>query len=190
MSFVNNFIAELGVLQSSGTSQETSSAPRPQVRRWLPPPAGCVKVNVDGAVARSHHGGAVAAVCRDQTGLYLGSSAVVYRGINDPLILETYACREALALADDLTTREICVASDCQEATNDINKGTGGPNASIVHEITTRCNSFISSSFIHERRNFNFEAHNLAKFACNLEVGRHLWLGNPHDPNLVPMMIA
>ena len=94
VSFVNNFIAELGLLQSSGTSQETSSAPRPQVRRWLLPPTGFVKVNVDGAVARSHHGGAVAAVCRDQTGLFLGSSAVVYRGINDPLILETYACEK------------------------------------------------------------------------------------------------
>ena len=94
VSFVTNFIAELGQLQPSGTSQETSSAPRPQVRRWLPPPGGFVKVNVDGVVARSYHGGAVAAVCRDQTGLFLGSSAVVYRGINDPLILETYACEK------------------------------------------------------------------------------------------------
>uniref|UniRef100_A0A453ANK3 RNase H type-1 domain-containing protein n=1 Tax=Aegilops tauschii subsp. strangulata TaxID=200361 RepID=A0A453ANK3_AEGTS len=113
-------------------------------------------------------GGAVAAVCRDQFGMYLGSSAVVFQGINDPLILETYACREALALADDLAVQTICVASDCQGVVNDINKGTGGPNAAIVHEILTRCESFSSFSFIHERRNFNYEAHNLAKFACNL----------------------
>ena len=129
-------------------------------------------------------------MCRDQTGQYLGSSVVVFRGINDPLILETFACREALSLADDLAVQNICVASDCQEAVNDITKGTGGPNAAIVHEISSRCNSFNSSSFIFERRNFNFEAHNLAKFACNLGVGRHVWLGNPHDPNLVPMTMV
>ena len=86
--------------------------------------------------------------------------------------------------------QNIWVASDYQEAVNDMNKGTGGPNAAIVHEISARRNSFTSSAFIHEHRNFNFEAHKLAKFACNLGVGRHIWLGNPHDPNLVPMMIV
>ena len=35
--------------------------------------------------------------------------------------------------------------------------------------------------------NFNFEAHNLVQFACNLDIGRHIWLGNPYGPNLVPM---
>uniref|UniRef100_A0A453RUI6 RNase H type-1 domain-containing protein n=1 Tax=Aegilops tauschii subsp. strangulata TaxID=200361 RepID=A0A453RUI6_AEGTS len=117
------------------------------------------KINVDGAVA---------AICRDQTGLYLGSSSVFFQGTNDPHILETYACREALALAEDLVVIAIYVASDCQGVVDDINRGTGGPNAATIHEITNHCNSFISCSFIHEHRNFNFEAHNLAKFACNL----------------------
>ena len=149
-----------------------------------------MKINVADAIPRSHNGGAVAAICRDEMGLYLGSSAVVFEGINDPLILETYACREALALADDLAVQNICVASDCQEMVNRIIKGTGDSNVAIVHEILRCRNSFTSSSFIHERRNFNFEAHNLAKFACNLNISRHVWLGYPHDPNLVPMTIS
>ena len=131
-----------------------------------------MKINVDAAIVRSQRGGAVATLCRDQTGQYLGSSAVVFRGINGPLILETFACREALLLAGDLAVQHICVASDCQQAVNDITRGTGGPNAAIVHEILSCCNSFNSSSFIFEHRNFNFEAHNIAKFACNLGVGR------------------
>ena len=72
----------------------------------------------------------------------------------------------------------------------DIEKGTGGTNAAIVHEIKVHCNSFTSCFFIHERRNHNYEAHNLAKFACNLDIGRHVWLGTPHDPNRVPMILA
>ena len=115
---------------------------------------------------------------------------MVFRGINDPLILETFACREALSLADDLVVQNICVASDCQEVVNDINRGTGGPNAALIHEIMLRCNSFNSCSFVHERWNHNYEAHNLAKFACTLGLGRHVWLGNPHDPNLVPMSLV
>ena len=79
---------------------------------------------------------------------------------------------------------------DSQEVINDINRGTGGPNASIVHEILSHCNNFSSCSFVHERRNFNFEAHNLAKYACKLGIGRHVWLGTPHDPTYVPMTVS
>ena len=82
------------------------------------------------------------------------------------------------------------MASDCQEVVNDINRGTGGPNASIVHEIRSHLNNFSSCSFVHERRNFNFEAHNLAKYACKLSIGRSVWLGTPHDPASVPMTVS
>ena len=93
-------------------------------------------------------------------------------------------------MADHLGQQKSCVASYCQEAVNDINRGTGGPNAALVYEIMNHCNSFITCSFVFERRNFNFEARHLAKFACNLHIGRHVWLGIPHDPNLVPMTIT
>ena len=33
---------------------------------------------------------------------FMGSSAVVFQGTIDPVLLETYACREALSLAEDL----------------------------------------------------------------------------------------
>ena len=134
--------------------------------------------------------GTAAAVCRDDQGNYMGSSSLLIYDMQDPATLEIIACREALALAEDLATTNICVASDCQEVVNDINRGTGGPNAALIHEIMLRCNSFNSFSFAHERRNHNYEAHNLAKFACTPGIGRHVWLGNPHDPNRVPMNIV
>ena len=132
----------------------------------------------------------MAALCRDHNGVFLGSSAVFYQGIRDPMILETYACREALALAEDLAAQNIVVASNCQGVVNDINNGTGGPNGAIIHEIIARSSIFTSCKFLPKRRNFNFEAHNLAKFACNLPICRHVCLDNPHDQNLVPINIA
>ena len=131
----------------------------------------------------------MAAVCRDHRGAYLGSSSVAFPGVLDPVTLETYACREVLALAEDLNLQKFVIASDCQEVINDINRGTGGPHAAIVHEIIGRQSSFQFSSFIHERRNHNFEAYKLAKFACNLDRGTHVWLGMPHNPTIVPMNI-
>jgi ribonuclease HI len=188
--FVNNFIAELEQLPGEVVRPSVQPASVVQAQRWLPPTVGAMKINADGAVAKNRHGGAVAALCRDANGNYLGSSAVVFQGTNDPVILETYACREALALAEDLSITHMVVASDCQGVVNDINEGTGGPHAAIIHEIKHRSTTFSTCTFIHERRNFNFEAHNLAKFACKLGLGRHVWLGSPHDPSRVPMNIA
>ena len=72
---------------------------------------------------------------------------------------------------------------------NDINKGTGGSHAAVVHEIMNHSSSFVFCSFVHEPQYHNFKAHNLAKFACNLSLGRHVWQGTPHDPRRVPMNI-
>ena len=110
--------------------------------------------------------------------------AVLVRAIIDPMILETFACREALALADDLNIQRVMVALDSLGVVKDINSGTRGPHSAIVHEITEWSNSFILCSFVHERRNHNFKAHNLAKSACKLGLGRHVWLGTPHAPTV------
>lgn len=82
------------------------------------------------------------------------------------------------------------VASDYLGVVNEINQGIGGPHLSIIHEIMGRRTSFTFRSFVHEDRSHNSEAHDLAKFSCNLGIGRHVWLGNPHHPSLVPLNIA
>ena len=113
-----------------------------------------------------------------------------FNNIDDPETLETMAIREALALANDLLFLQIQVASDCKVAVEAIKKGTSAQYGAVIHEIIDRKASFSSCSFVFERRNFNFEAHNLAKFACNLDIGRYIWFGTPHDPNRVPMNIV
>lgn len=188
-SFVTSYLNELQQLEKP-IERRVQAVQQGGNRSWRASPLGVVKINVDGAVGRHRRGGAVAAVCRDHTGAYLGSSAVVYREITDPTILETFACREALALAEDLQSTRMMIASDCKGVIQDINEGTNGPHAAIVHEITLRRGFFNSVAFVFQRRNHNFEAHSLAKFACNLGVDRHVWLGVPHDQSRVPMNIA
>ena len=71
-------------------------------RRWVPPRACFHKLNVDAAIDKNGQKGSISVVCRNEEGLYVGSSALVYQGLTDPTILEALSCREALALAKDL----------------------------------------------------------------------------------------
>jgi hypothetical protein len=41
---------------------------------WLPPEVGCAKLNINAAMAKTGHGGAVGVVCRSETGMFLGAS--------------------------------------------------------------------------------------------------------------------
>jgi hypothetical protein len=50
--------------------------------------AGLTKMNVNGVVAKTQEKGVVGTICRDDQGLFLGASAVVYDGILDPATLE------------------------------------------------------------------------------------------------------
>lgn len=52
--------------------------------RWIPPPHGVAKINVDAALLKSSRLASAAAVARDEAGVFLGASAVATPGITDP----------------------------------------------------------------------------------------------------------
>ena len=72
----------------------------------------------------------------------------------------------------------------------DIDQGSSGDNGAIVREIQGRMGHFTRCLITHKRRDFNFEAHNLATHASSLGFGRHVWLDLPYDPLNVPVNIV
>lgn len=94
----------------------TPAAPRPKA-----PPAGYAKIHVDAGV-RHGRGGFAAAVCRDSNAQYLGSSAPVIGGIDDHVVLEAIACREGLALAEDVHLQNFIITSDSKQVVSNITK--------------------------------------------------------------------
>lgn len=187
--FINRFIEDLALI--GGAKQHVQAnpvAPRNAREPWVPPPTGFSKFNVDAAISAHNGRGSAAVVCRDERGMYLGASAMVY-AITDPPTLETLACREALSLALDLDEHHLLIASDYQSVIKDIEERTGGRNAAIVKEITARRVDFEACKFQFESRRSNFEAHALARFAISLEFGRHVWFGTLHDSVIIPMNI-
>jgi hypothetical protein len=81
--------------------------------KWIAPPEGLTKINVDATFAKTTCKGAIGIVCRSRDGTYMGVSAVVFDGLTHPGTLEALACREALDLASDLPLGLILIASDC-----------------------------------------------------------------------------
>ena len=126
-------------------------------------------------------------MCRDSSGNYLGSSALVLEGVDDPASLEAVACGEAICLAEDLLINNFIVASDCKQVVADINSGSRGKYGAIVAEINLRSTLF-QCSFSFESR-VNYEAHSLAKYSIRRGPGRHVWLGDPHDRSCIPLSV-
>jgi hypothetical protein len=139
--------------------------------RWIPPTDGLGKANIDGAVLVADSLGRADAVFHNMDGIYIGSSAMVFHGITDPPSLEALACREALALTEDLSLERIIVASNCKQVVDDISEDTWGQYASIVKEINSNRLAFNHVLFTSEMRESNKDAHNLARFALGLALG-------------------
>jgi ribonuclease HI len=160
------------------------------VKRWIAPPAGFVKFNVDAAVKKTSKAGAIAAVCRAENGDFLGTSAVIIQGIDDPATLEAMACREALSLAEDLNITRARIATDCLEVVNSMKGPYFGRFSSVMKEINSRSRVFAALEFVHERRSSNTEAHGLARSSVSRDTGRHVWLAQTPDESCIPMFLV
>ena len=152
--FITRFIDDLGIVNEKNQRGATTVITRDHVHtRPAKPPTGHFKIHVDAGVA-GRRGGSAAAICRDEEGNYMGSSALVVEGVTDPASLEAMACREALALAEDLGIQNLVVASDCQQVVSDINKNARGTYGAIVSEINLRAPP-LHCTFVYESRAVN-----------------------------------
>jgi hypothetical protein len=67
-------------------------------------------------------------------------SALFFAGVTEPATLEPLACRDALALAEDLALVKVnlCCICDCSPAVSEIREGRVGEYGSIVSDIRSR----------------------------------------------------
>jgi hypothetical protein len=82
-------------------------------------------------------------------------------------------------IAEDCGVYRLNVASDCLNVINNIKEMPRCTYMMILRDIYETSKSFDCVRFTHEGREFNREAHYLAKYACLLRPGRHVWLGSP-----------
>jgi hypothetical protein len=190
MAFVNRFIADLGKSKELGGGGGGGTKKKVQVKKWMAPPAGHMKINVDAAVAKSVPKEAVGVICRSPEGLFVGALAVVFDGITHPGSLEALACREAMDTAEDLQLGRVRIASDCTEVINGLQGVCLGVFGTILREVRDRAAQRGDTYFVHEGRESNGEAHRLARFASTLPVGRYVWFVQPPDGVNIPVSLA
>ena len=159
--FVQSYIHDLSIAGMGRWAGATQT--RPMHPRWIAPNPGCAKLNADVAMAKAGPGGAVAAVCRRESGTFLGASSLTVEGISDPAVLEAIACREALALAQDLQLQRITVASDCLSVINAMSLPYARVYSVVLEEVKADASRLVEFSFKHENRASNSEAHRLAQ---------------------------
>lgn len=176
-SFIQRFLQDLKMVEAAPRGPAIPA--RVQERKWIAPVSGCVKINVDGGLSRSGERGAVSAVCTDDTGKFMGASAVVVEGLVDPETLEAVACSEALSLDFDLNISSVQVAADCLQVVKNIREQNPCKYSAIIHEFNAKRNQFQRIELGHEMRACNTETHVLVKASTSLESGRHLWLTSP-----------
>jgi hypothetical protein len=81
-SFVERFIADLDLSISRPEARQKTAA---SFRRWIPPPRGVSKINVDATLSKNSS--KASAVARDEAGNFLGASAVMMLGITEHVYL-------------------------------------------------------------------------------------------------------
>jgi hypothetical protein len=100
--FINNYLEDLkGLSKCAALLPHRPNAPSTSPK-WISPPSNLAKINVDTDGSHNEEKRVVVAFCRGCNGVFLGASIVVFRGVTEPSTLETLACQEALALAEDL----------------------------------------------------------------------------------------
>jgi hypothetical protein len=131
--FIDNYLRDLSVIPSRKRSE--GDRVKPVHPRWIPPQPGCVRLNVDAAMAKTTTGGVVGVVCRSALGEFMGASALTIPGITDPAVMEALACREAMALAKDLNLQNIMVATDCLSVITAMEQPYAGRFSMVHNEV-------------------------------------------------------
>jgi len=174
--FVERFLADLEAIKIPSKEKHINLV---KPTRWIAPPSGFMKINVDAAIAKNSVKVSMAAVAHDEAGQFMGASVLVLAGVSDPEMAEAIACREGLALAADLMIQRFKVTSDCLNVIRNLRGPAMGSYGHIVREIKARASDFEEVVFAHEGRETNFDAHRLAKGSVSESLGRHVWFSVP-----------
>jgi hypothetical protein len=81
--------------------------------RWIPPPAGFLKINTDAVVDAIILVGASGCVVRNADGVFLRAASSWLESVPDALTAEAIACREGVKLCLGWTDRKIIPESNC-----------------------------------------------------------------------------
>ena len=163
MHLIDELLASLVI-----PSQENDKVFKP-TERWKPPDFGWVKINSDGAISSAQRCAGAGVVVRDHVGNLLAGRCMRFDAIQEPLVIEQLACREAVRIAVEHGFQQVIVETDSQEVLklwNDEKNSSIGAN--VIKEMKTDLLNLQGFILQAVRRSANNAAHVCARAALNL----------------------
>ncbi|XP_048494767.1 uncharacterized protein LOC125494918 [Beta vulgaris subsp. vulgaris] len=174
---VNRYVEENGSYMQK--IYHTRVHPQGSPRKWVAPPDGIYKINVDASLAVDGWIG-LGVIVRDAQGTVLFAAVRRVRAHWSAEIAEAKAIEMALRLGQRYGLKEVIVESDCQTVVSRLSKNAIflSDLDVVLHSILSSSLSFFSISWSHVKRDGNFVAHHLAKL---IPFGvEQIW--ENHDP--------
>ena len=148
-------------------------------QKWVGPPVGWVKINLDGAFDQAQKRGGLGLVVRDSEGNILGGTCSFLSNVTAPDLIEAYAGRFACEFVSNYNLSPVIFEADClklvtasgSEEDDDSDFGL------ILEDVKSLLGTMPSSFFSHVYREANSLAHRLAKFAL-LDSVHCSWYGS------------
>jgi hypothetical protein len=137
---------------------------------WHGPTGDSIKINVDGAINGQDIVAGSGGVARDSSRRFRGAWCKAYPGIDDPLISEALALRDAVVFAR--------ACSDCSELVRlwENKRTYRSVIATILEEVSILSPDLQTFSISFTRRSANKSAHECARYACLHNISEE-WSG-------------
>lgn len=127
----------------------------PDVERWMPPPVGSYKINVDAAFAEKSRHSAFGVICRDANGLVQWGFVDKMKSLS-AFMSEALALKRALMLAMDMGHDKVIFETNCLLLVKSISLNQPDLHdwrcRSIIHECVTALSSKVGFSLCFTRR--------------------------------------
>ena len=142
------------------------------VLKWVPPPQGWFKVNVDGAIFKKTNKAGIGVVVRDSQGWVLAALTEKVDGIQDVEVIEALAIRRAIRFAIETSFNCVIIESDSLwvvKAIQDTAESTYHIG-NIIDDVKLLSMTMKSCEFHHTKREANQVAHTLACNAIHVDT--------------------
>ncbi|XP_035546523.1 uncharacterized protein LOC118348595 [Juglans regia] len=151
--------------------------------RWQPPPAGVLKLNIDGATFHEQCRSGVGMVLRDERGKVLFTASKPEHDVSDPIEIEFLAVLRGLQICFPLRISELEVESDSLLVVQELNKEQESMSVwgNLVSEIKRMLHRFPKVIVQHKGRMANAVAHCLARQSWCIDELVIWWDSFPED---------
>ncbi|KAB2615755.1 hypothetical protein D8674_022343 [Pyrus ussuriensis x Pyrus communis] len=148
--------------------------------RWLCPPIGRLKLNVDWAWDKEHCIRGVGIIIRNAEGNFVGAATRVFMEMFSPIQVEALAMRVGLELVVERGLIKINIESDALHIVLAVLKSSmnSSPMGPIIEDTKFLLALVVEASVAHIHPQANLVAHHLARFALHSR-GNYTWFNEP-----------